>query len=73
LAELSSCMRCLRQSQALAQSASSTTPQSSAWGNFVRAASFWLRAAQIYFAYKATQARHLVSWADNVFCAALCV
>ena len=66
-------MRCLRLSQAFAQSAPSTTPQSSAWGNFVRAASFWLRAAQIYFAYKATQARHLGSWADGAYCAALCV
>ena len=37
-----------------------TTLQSSSLDNFRRAASFWLRAAYIYFSYKATQVRH--SW-----------
>ena len=37
-----------------------TTLQSSSLDNFKRAASFWLRAAYIYFAYKATQVRHVV-------------
>ena len=43
-----------------------SSPQNSAYDNFLRAASFWWRAAYIYFAYKTTQARHLVFWAVHI-------
>ncbi|KAK9834339.1 hypothetical protein WJX81_008600 [Elliptochloris bilobata] len=44
-------------SQSRTQDALTTSPQSSAYDNFLRAASFWARAAYIYFAYKTTQVR----------------